>query len=190
VEACNISSLFVIAYPRKSGKPVSIGMDILANILKESNAIISMDSSLSFLGKVDVGQATRHLKSVLQGLDIPFSYRVLQGSSSGASGILGQLLGFGKKQADRDIITFELPKDYFDYDLFDAILKLGCEVYVPFEPKTELVERVFNCQFKEDDEKYSTFKYVIYINDFLGQAALRTKALTTDDVKKLCKVNS
>lgn len=182
------AELFIIRYPRKNGKVVLLGKDILCNILKSNIVTVDVDTSLSFLNTKKVSKFTRELKNLLQKNDIRFDYRVLESNSSG--GGISQLFKFNKKQKDREIITFKLPQHFNNSDLFDIMLGIGCEIFVAIEFNDDIVQEIFNCHFQDQEVRYSTFKYVLFLNNYLDQAALRTKLLNLRDVQKLCEFNS
>jgi hypothetical protein len=184
----NSVKVFIISYPRKNSKQVLIGMDIVRNILKDNNIIVNVDNSLSFLKKDETAETVDKLREALKQAGIPFEYRVSESQASN-TGVLGRLFSLPKKNNERELFTFKLDSRFFDENLFDILLQLGCEIYVPFEFKEEIVQEVFNRYFHEQSKRFSTFKYVIFVSDYLSQAALRTKALNIEDVQKLCIVN-
>ena len=182
------TELFIIRYPKKNGKVILLGKDILRNILRNSIITVNVDTSLSFLNTKKISKFTHELKNLLQKNDMRFDYRVLESNSSG--GGISQLFKFNKKQSDREIITFNLPPHFNNSDLFDIMLGIGCEIFVPIEYRDDIVQEIFNCHFQDQEVRYSTFKYVLFLNNYLDQAALRTKLLNLEDVQKICEFNS
>lgn len=179
--------LFAVTYPVKSGKPVSKGSLILDNILKNDSVIVNIDTSFSFLDNSESSKYAEELRSMLRDRDIHFDYRVTEAETqAGLGGLLGQFLGFGKKSKSREIVTFELPKLYNDKSLLTLLLKLCPELYIPIEYNSQIAQEIFNCHFQDLKNRFSTFKYVAYLNEYLGQTAIRTTVLNLNDVKALC----
>jgi hypothetical protein len=181
----NSVNLFVIGYPRNKNKSTPLGVEIIKNILEDSSVIVNIDNTLSLMDKASTNQMLNKLKDHLNEANIPFEYRVTEYEAPN-SGILGKLFSISKKTGNRELFTFKLESNFADENLFSIMVTIGCEIYVPLESGDELVQEVFNGYFKDQNMRFSTFKYVIFISDFLGQAALRTKTLKLEDVQKLC----
>lgn len=181
----NSVNLFVIGYPRKKGKPIPLGPNIIKNILESSDIIVNMDNTLSLVNKTSTDQMLNKLKDSLKAADIPFEYRVTEYEAPNQN-VLAKLFSMPKKAGNREFFTFKLNNRFTDENVFNIMVSLGCEIFVPFEFRDELVQEIFNGIFKDLNKRYSSFKYTIFISDFLGQAALRTKTLKLEDVQKLC----
>lgn len=182
----NSIKVFIITYPKKNGSIMMLGKDILHNILTEESIIINVDTSLSFQDTPQVSKSSIDLKSLLQDNDVSFDYRVTEPNPV-EGGFLSKFLDINKKPRKREILTFELQQHFDNADIFDALLNMGCQVFAPVNHKDDIARDIFYCNFEDERERYSAFKFVLYINNFLGQAALRTKLLDMEDVQKICK---
>ena len=178
---------YTIFYPQKKGGTIAIGMDILRNILQDHAIIVHIDTSLFFLKPSETDHYTYKIKNMLSALGINFEYRIFKADHA-HKGVLGSLNLFDKKQIDHQIITFALQQQCRHQDLLESLLEVGCQIYVPYENQynTELVYRVFNAHFHEEHDRFSIFKCVLFINDWIGQTVLQTKSLTLNDVEKIC----
>lgn len=176
---------YIIEYPRKKGVPVNISLGILKNIIRESNVIIHIDSVLSFLGTNTSKTQIKQLRNLLRDEGIYFDFRAAK--LGGRGGLAGFLLG--RKPESQEIVTFALKKGFDDERILKLILDIGCKVYIPItdNPNDELVSKVFNGHFEDDDERFDVFKYLIYINNVIDQAAVDTRELTLSDVENICK---
>lgn len=181
----NTTKLFVISFPRKSRKPVLLGIDILNNILKDNDVIIYIDTFLSFMDKTKAAETISKLKDELSNEGIKFEYKTVQ-TPSKTLGTLGKLFGFSKRIDNRETIVFAIKRHSYNENLFSKILDLGCEMYIPESLSDNIVQEISEGVYQNDEKKYSSFKYVIFISDYLGQAALRSKNLNLEDVQNLC----
>lgn len=182
------TKVFIITYSYKGNKSAQIGMHMLKNILENDDIIVNIDTSLCFLDKLQSTKAVESLKAMLEEIGIKYDYRVIQGQGqSSALGALGKILGFGRRMEDREIVTFELPKAFPDANVLSSILELGGEIFVPIEYNSDIAQQVFNCHFNDMDKRFATFKLVAYINDYLGQAAIRTRTLNLEDIKRITR---
>jgi hypothetical protein len=183
----NSVSLFVIGYPRKKGKPAPLGPDIIKNILKSGNVIVDVDNTLSLMDKAATVKILNKLKDALNTANIQFEHRVTEAEVSNP-GLLTKLFSMPKKTGNREFFTFELDSRFNDENLLNIMVNIGCEIFVPFEFSEGLVQEVFNGNFQDRGKRFSAFKYVIFISDYLGQAALRTKTIKMEDVQNLLKI--
>lgn len=173
---------YVITYSSKNKK---LGAHILKKILESSSAVINIDTSLSFMDKKQFKDYINTLKNSLESHKVNYYNRTITSSRSDMSA-LAQFLLYGKTKGDREIITFELNKDFNDDSLIELIVKPGCEVFVSESLSSEIIQDVFNSNYQDEERRFDVFKYVIYINDYVDQAALYTKTLGIEDVKKIC----
>lgn len=181
---------FVIAYPQNKGKGMDIGPSIIKNLLKEGSAIIEIDSSLCFSGKVDIKASIVYLKDRLNYLPIPFEYRIYK-KDPPSGNPLSKMFSMNVKQNSQENIVFELPKDFEDDKLLEPILNLGCFIYFPAENEAHpsLVQRILNGHFRDDESegRYDIFKFIMYINNVIKQASLKTTCLDLKDVERICR---
>jgi hypothetical protein len=163
-----------------------MGSTILQNILDKRDAIIHIDTSMSFLSIKEVGKAFEQLKQLLQAKEVPFQHKVAK-SVKPRQGILGFLINRGGGEELDDILTFKVPAGYKCHELADALLPLGCEVFVPSSGNCsdDIAEGVFDLQYQDADKRYSTFEFVLFISNVLEQAVLRTRTLEITDVQKI-----
>jgi hypothetical protein len=175
---------FVILYPKKKGVSINISKDIIKNVLRTSDIVVNINTSLSYTGDTNIEECSMKLKEALKDLGLQYNFRIFTMDSQGSS--LGQLLKLSKKKKDYEIITFMLPQNFNDYALFDYMIQLGCEILVPVQIASEITEQVFNGHFSRDQEKFTSFKYTLYISNFIDQTLLRTKVLDMGDVEKIC----
>ena len=180
-------SEFIISYPRKNGNYISLGKDIITNVLKDNDIIVHINTSLCFSTMINITEVVKELKSALRYEDIIFHSRVIKGS--GNSNSLGSLFQMSKKKSTYELVTFKLPRYFNNEKLLDTILKVGCEIYVPTIEQFDegIILQVFNHNFDEDEveDKFLLFKYILYINNFVEQAVIRTKVIDLSDVEKL-----
>ncbi|WP_094546199.1 hypothetical protein [Petroclostridium xylanilyticum] len=178
---------FTIIYPKKKGSIVPIGVNILQNILKYDSIIVHIDTSLCFNTQLEVKNSIDQFRNTLSALAIDFEYRTFKASNAGPN-ILGIPLQSEKRQEVHQIITFGLKQHFDDKDFLTPLLQIGCQIYVPYEQQFDpkLIQRVFNGHFQEEHDKVSTFKYVLFINDFIGQTVIKTKSLELKDIEEIC----
>lgn len=180
----NGAGKYIISYTSKGMK---LGRNLLRNILKQSSAIVNLDTSLSFMDNKAISEFITKLKATLKSLDVNFYNRTITPAKFETNGLVHFLL-YGKTAIlDREIITFELNKDFSNNELFALLSDHGCEIFVAESPSVEIIQDVFNCNYQDIGERLASFKYVIYVNDSIGQAALNTKTLNEKDVEALCR---
>lgn len=174
---------YIIEYPKKKGAPVDISMDIFKNVLKDSGPVILVDSALSFLSANAARESIKSLRNILRNKDIYFDFRAAK--SEEKSGLAGLL--FGKKSGSKEMLAFKLAKGFDDDEIVKSILNIGCMVYVPIVESEgyELVDQVFNGYFEDDEDRFSTFKFIMYINSSIDRASIDTRNLDVEDIKKL-----
>lgn len=172
---------YIIVYPEKKGITVKIGADMLRNITKNSAPIVLLDTSISLMDERSRENNANKLMDLLNTLGIKFFHRVIPSEESTDGKIVDMLL-FGRKDSDREIITFQLNIGFDNDELLSLIALLGCEIYIPNSFYDDIIQDVFNFNFQDKKKRLDVFKYVIYINDLIGQAALTTKSLEAKDV--------
>lgn len=177
---------YVIVYPVKKGATVKIGKSMLCNITKISTVIVHMDTNMTLMGKQQKMDFMSCLKNLLKALNINFSQRIIPGGSSNGESVLRMIFS-GKKDSEREIVTFQLEKGFFNEELFSMISLQGCEIYIPNNYYDGIVDDVFNFNFEDAQKRYDTFEYVLFISDLIGQAALRTKKLDLKHVEDIVK---
>lgn len=178
---------FIIRYPRENGKCTNLGAYIVNSILCSSSVIVKIDTSLCFAAKADIKILSERLRSLLKSIPIDFQYRIVKSAVSGQNP-LGKLFQFSNKNGSSELIVFELPIKFVHKDLLDIILNLGCEIFVPFEnsSNTSVIQEIFNGHYDDNEDRFDRFKFVMFLSNYLEQAALRTKHLSLKDVESIC----
>jgi len=178
---------YIISYPQNKGNFENFSPTLFQNVVEMHNIIVNINTELSFSNKTDPQDLISSLRLSLASLGIPYEYRSFKSAS--AKSPFEKLFGFVKREHSEDIITFALPKGFSDSNVINLILSLGCEIFVPFEEEEcqDYVYKVFNSHYENPEDRYSTFKFVLFISDFVQQSVIRTTVLELEDVEKIVK---
>ncbi|SKA87841.1 hypothetical protein SAMN05443428_10864 [Caloramator quimbayensis] len=173
---------YIVEYPKKNCMPVDMSMNLLKNVINESDVIIQIDSNLTFLNENDTKDKIKKLRNILANKDINAKYRASKCEEKNSfAGIV-----LGKKYVLREELIFRLYKGIDDEELLKIILNIGCFVYVPMIEieNNEILDKILNGYFEDNDEKFLSFKVVMYINSYVDRASIETKILDIEEIKK------
>lgn len=160
-----------------------MSMSLFKNVVNESDVIIHIDSNLTFLNENDTKERIKKLRNILTNKDINVKYRASKCEEKNT--FVGIVVG--KKYILREELIFRLCKGIYNEELLKMILDIGCFVYVPmieFE-YNEILDKILNGYFEENDEKFQFFKFVMYINSYVDRASIESKIFDKDDIKKM-----